>query len=62
MLARMLVKERGSDAEEARKAHVFWLNSHPFDCGCTVSAGLRGRPNPDSQANGALITNQQVPV
>jgi len=55
MLARMLVKERRYDAEEARKAYVFWLNSHPFDCGGTVSAGIRGRPNPDSQANGALM-------
>ena len=55
MLARMLVKERRYDAEEARKAYVFWLNSHPFDCGSTVSAGLRGRPNSDSQANGALM-------
>jgi len=55
MLARMLVKERRYDAEEARKAYVFWLNSHPFDCGATVSAGLRGKPNPDSQANGALM-------
>jgi len=55
MLARMLVKERQYDAEEARKAYVFWLNSHPFDCGGTVSVGLRGRPNPDSQANGALM-------
>jgi len=55
MLARMLVKERRYDAEEARKAYVFWLNSHPFDCGMTVSSGLRGEPNPDSQANGALM-------
>ncbi len=55
MLARMLVKEQRYDAEEARKAYVFWLNSHPFDCGGTVSAGLRGKPNPDSQANGALM-------
>lgn len=55
MLARMLVKEGRYDAEEARKAYLFWLNSHPFDCGNTVSAGLRGRPNPDSQANGALM-------
>jgi len=55
MLARMLVKERRYDADEARKAYLFWLNSHPFDCGGTVSAGLQGRPNPDSQANGALM-------
>jgi ADP-ribosyl-[dinitrogen reductase] hydrolase len=55
MLARMLVKEGRYDAEEAFKAYVFWLDSHPFDCGGTVSAGLRGSPNPDSQANGALM-------
>ena len=55
MLARMLVKERRYDAEEARKAYVFWLNSHPFDCGNTVSAGLRGNPDRESQANGALM-------
>jgi ADP-ribosylglycohydrolase len=55
MLARMLVKERRYEVEEARKSYVFWLNSHPFDCGSTVSAGLRGKPNRDSQANGALM-------
>jgi ADP-ribosylglycohydrolase len=55
MLARMLVKERQYNAEEARKAYIFWLNSHPFDCGGTVSVGLRGKPNRDSQANGALM-------
>jgi ADP-ribosyl-[dinitrogen reductase] hydrolase len=55
MLARMLVKERRYDAENASRAYVFWLNSHPFDCGGTVLAGLRGRANPDSQANGALM-------
>jgi ADP-ribosyl-[dinitrogen reductase] hydrolase len=55
MLARMLVEERRYDAEEARKAYVFWLNSQPFDCGTTVSVGLRGQPNSDSQANGALM-------
>jgi ADP-ribosylglycohydrolase len=55
MLARMLVKERRYEAGEARKAYVFWLNSYPFDCGSTVLAGLRGKPNLDSQANGALM-------
>ena len=43
------------DSEEARKAYLFWLDSGPFDCGMTVSRGLRGRPNPDSQANGAMM-------
>jgi ADP-ribosyl-[dinitrogen reductase] hydrolase len=55
MLARMLVKHGRYDAVEARKAYVFWLNSGPFDCGNTVLSGLRGRPNHDSQANGALM-------
>jgi ADP-ribosylglycohydrolase len=54
-LARTLMKHGRYDAEEARTAYVFWLNSCPFDCGSTVSSGLRGRPNRDSQANGALM-------
>src|SRR6516164_11041668 len=32
ILARALIKHRRYDAEEARKAYVFWLNSDPFDC------------------------------
>jgi len=55
MLARILLKQRRYSLEEARKAYVFWLNSSPFDCGGTVSTGLRGKPNRESQANGALM-------
>jgi ADP-ribosyl-[dinitrogen reductase] hydrolase len=55
MLARMLVKHGRYDSEEARKAYVFWFSSYPFDCGGTVSRGLHGTPNKDSQANGALM-------
>ena len=55
MLARMLAEQRRYDAEEARKAYRFWLDSRPFDCGNTVYVGLRGRPNSESQANGALM-------
>jgi ADP-ribosylglycohydrolase len=55
MLARMLVKQRSYDAEAARTFYVYWFNSGPFDCGNTVSSGLRGQLNPDSQANGALM-------
>ena len=54
-LARTLVERGRYDPEEARKAYVFWLESGPFDCGGTIFRGLRGRPNPDSQANGALM-------
>jgi len=54
-LARMLVDQRKYDPVEARKAYNFWLDSSPFDCGMTLAGGLRGRPNPDSQANGAMM-------
>jgi len=55
LLARMLVEQGRYDAEEARKAYRFWLDSRPFDCGNTVYVGLRGRPNSESQANGAMM-------
>lgn len=55
LLARMLIARGGYDARAAREAYVFWLDSHPFDCGATVSRGLRGTPDPQSQANGAMM-------
>jgi ADP-ribosylglycohydrolase len=55
LLARMLADQGRYDPEEARNAYIFWLDSGPFDCGMTVAGGLRGRPNPDSQANGAMM-------
>lgn len=55
VLARMLVERATYDVDAARSAYVFWLNSAPFDCGATVSSGLRGRLNSESQANGALM-------
>ncbi|MDI9371369.1 MAG: ADP-ribosylglycohydrolase family protein [Synergistota bacterium] len=55
LLARMLVDQGRYDPEEARRAYVYWLNSEPFDRGTTISGSLRGRPNPDSQANGAMM-------
>ena len=55
LLARMLADQGRYDPGEARKAYLFWLDSGPFDRGMTISGGLRGRPNPDSQANGALM-------
>ncbi len=54
-LARMLADQGRYDPEEARKVYILWLDSSPFDCGMTVAGGLRGRPNPDSQANGAMM-------
>lgn len=55
LLARMLVKTGYYDSELALKQYQFWLSSDPFDCGMTISQGLRGNLNPDSQANGALM-------
>jgi ADP-ribosyl-[dinitrogen reductase] hydrolase len=54
-LARMLIKRGRYDAEEARNAYLFWLDSGPFDCGKTVSSGLRGQYDDDGQANGAMM-------
>jgi ADP-ribosylglycohydrolase len=70
LLARMLVERGTYDSEAARKAYTFWLDSNPFDCGMTIATGLRGRPNPDSQTNGAMMrvsplglfgTNHELP-
>ncbi len=55
LLARMLVKTGTYDPAAARKEYQYWVRSDPFDCGMTISSGLRGNPNPDSQANGAMM-------
>lgn len=54
-LARMLISHGTYDASAAKQVYVDWLNSNPFDCGTTIRAGLGGRPNSDSQANGAMM-------
>lgn len=54
-LARMLVRKGTYDATDAKTAYRAWLNSRPFDCGATTASGLRGNPNHDSQANGAMM-------
>ncbi len=55
LLARLLVKTDAYHPEAAFKQYQYWLDSGPFDCGMTISAALRGHPNPDSQANGAMM-------
>lgn len=55
LLARMLVESGAFSAEGARAQYEYWLDSGPFDCGMTIAAGLRGKPNAASQANGALM-------
>jgi ADP-ribosyl-[dinitrogen reductase] hydrolase len=54
-LARTIVAVNGYDQAAARSAYRDWYESGPFDIGTTVSAGLRGTPNYDSQSNGALM-------
>ena len=61
-LARLLARDGRFEAEAARKAYVGWLDSGPFDCGGTIATGLRGEPNPDSQANGALMRISPVGI
>ena len=53
--ARMLVERGTYETEDALRAYQFWLDSDPFDCGMTTANGLLGRPNSDSQTNGAMI-------
>ncbi|MDP2359168.1 MAG: inositol monophosphatase family protein [bacterium] len=54
-LARCLVREGRFEAAAVRRAYEEWAGSRPFDMGRTVANGLAGRPDADSQANGALM-------
>ncbi|WP_417580355.1 ADP-ribosylglycohydrolase family protein [Nitrincola sp.] len=54
-LARLLVQYNSYDKHLAYKAYLDWIDSHPFDSGMTIADGLKGVPNTDSQANGALM-------
>jgi ADP-ribosylglycohydrolase/fructose-1,6-bisphosphatase/inositol monophosphatase family enzyme len=54
-LARMIVHEEIYVSESALRAYRNWHDSHPFDIGSTTRAGLEGRPNRRSEANGALM-------
>jgi ADP-ribosyl-[dinitrogen reductase] hydrolase len=54
-LARSIVASGGFDRAAALRSYQAWLSSAPFDVGGTVGDALRGRPRPDSQANGALM-------
>ncbi|MEI8254054.1 MAG: inositol monophosphatase family protein [Deltaproteobacteria bacterium] len=54
-LARSLVSSDRFDVDDVRAGYRAWLASGPFDVGTTTGAGLSGRPNVDSKANGALM-------
>jgi ADP-ribosylglycohydrolase len=62
VLARTLVERGTYDSRAALGAYQAWLDTNPFDCGATVAAGLRGRPNTESQANGALMRISPVGI
>jgi ADP-ribosylglycohydrolase len=55
MLARSLIEKGKWDKQAVRAKYRYWYDSEPFDCGGTIASGLEGRPNPESQANGALM-------
>lgn len=55
LLARSIVSQGKYVQAAARKTYEYWLSTKPFDCGMTVMSGIRGQPNEESQANGALM-------
>ena len=55
MLARTLVTHGEYKQAEVLRAYQYWRDSEPFDMGRTTRAGLEGRPNAESQANGSLM-------
>lgn len=54
-LARSIIRKKSYDANDVYTSYQRWYHSDPFDCGGTIAQGLRGYPNGDSQANGALM-------
>lgn len=54
-LARALLRDGRPSADAARAAYQAWRDTGPFDIGNTTAAGLAGRPNHASQANGSLM-------
>ena len=54
-MARQLAALGRYCAMRTGKAYRTWLDSAPFDCGITIRNALNGMPNPNSQANGALM-------
>lgn len=54
-LARTLVRLGHYDDNAVLTAYRAWMASEPFDMGLTTRAGLVGRHNAQSQANGALM-------
>lgn len=45
----------GYDPDSAMANYRDWYDSHPIDCGMTISSAIRGYHNTSSEANGALM-------
>ena len=55
-LARSLIGRTAYAPDVTLAAYRAWYDSEPFDCGATIGAALgHGRPNAESQSNGALM-------
>ena len=54
-LARSLAADRTYNISTVRDAYRDWLASGPFDCGMATGRGIRGNPDRNTQANGALM-------
>jgi ADP-ribosylglycohydrolase/fructose-1,6-bisphosphatase/inositol monophosphatase family enzyme len=61
-LARSIVAEGRYVSAAARRAYEAWLRSAPFDVGGTVRGALVGSPDPQSEANGALMRASPIGV
>ena len=54
-LARSILAAGRYDAQGALAAYRAWLASGPFDVGTSVSQGLEGAPNTESEGHGSLM-------
>jgi ADP-ribosylglycohydrolase/fructose-1,6-bisphosphatase/inositol monophosphatase family enzyme len=61
-LARSIVEREGFDTGAVQAAYQEWRDSRPFDMGVTTRAGLEGRPDRASQANGSLMRASPLAV
>ena len=55
LLARTLARDGRFDPDAVGEVYRAWMQSDPFDIGGTTQAGLLGRHDPASQANGSLM-------
>lgn len=62
MLARTLLADGAYLEEHIRDSYRWWYDGGPFDIGHTIRAALQGHPNPNSQANGALMRQSPLAI